>query len=126
MTTMGEWLRRLRDRFGRERLDDDLKEELAFHRRNLERDARAAGESADAARSLGARRLGNATALREESRESWSIPWFDRALADLRYAIRGLRRAPGFTAAVVITLGLGIGATTTMFGVVDQLMYRPL
>src|SRR5688572_3839484 len=118
---MREWLRRLRDRLGRERLDDDLKEELAFHRRNLERDARAAGASELDAQSLAARRLGNVTALREEARELWSIPWLDRAIADLRYAVRGLRRAPGFTAAVVVTLALGIGATATMFGVVDQL-----
>jgi putative ABC transport system permease protein len=44
---------------------------------------------------------------------------------NLRYALRGLRRAPGFTAAVIITLGLGIGANAAMFGVVDRLMFRP-
>ena len=126
VASVREGFRRLRDRFTRERLDADLKEELAFHRRNLERDARAAGASEDDARSSAARRLGNVTAYREAARDAWSIPWLDRATADLRYALRGLRRAPGFTAAVVITLGLGIGATTTMFGVVDQLMYRPL
>ncbi len=44
---------------------------------------------------------------------------------DLRYTLRGLRRSPGFTAAVIVTLGLGIGANAAMFGVIDRLMFRP-
>ncbi len=55
-----------------------------------------------------------------------SILALDHFRQDVRYAARGLRRSPGFTAAVVITLGLGIGANAAMFGVVDRLMFRPL
>jgi hypothetical protein len=51
--------------------------------------------------------------------------WLDHLRQDLRYALRGLRRAPGFTAAVIVTLGLGIGANAAMFNVIDQLMFRP-
>jgi len=54
---------------------------------------------------------------------SWS--WLDHFVKDLRYAIRGLRRSPGFTTTVVLTLGLGIGANAAMFGVIDRLMFRP-
>jgi len=54
---------------------------------------------------------------------SWS--WLDHFVKDLGYAIRGLRRSPGFTATVVLTLGLGIGANAAMFGVIDRLMFRP-
>ena len=51
--------------------------------------------------------------------------WLDHLRQDVRYAARGLRRSPGFTAAVVVTLGLGIGANAAMFNVIDQLMFRP-
>lgn len=49
----------------------------------------------------------------------------DEIVQDLRYAFRGLRKSPGFSAAVILTLGLGIGANVAMFGVVDRLMFRP-
>jgi predicted permease len=52
-------------------------------------------------------------------------PWLELLQQDLRYALRGLRRSPGFTATVILTLGLGIGANAAMFGVIDRLMFRP-
>jgi predicted permease len=60
------------------------------------------------------------------SRARWSISWLDRFRQDVRHALRGLRRSPGFTATVVVTLALGIGANVAMFDVVDRLMFRPL
>jgi putative ABC transport system permease protein len=58
-------------------------------------------------------------------RRRWSIPGLDHFQQDVRYAARGLRRAPGFTITVLLTLGLGIGANAAMFGVIDRLMLRP-
>ncbi|HEX9562445.1 MAG TPA: ABC transporter permease [Gemmatimonadaceae bacterium] len=120
---MREWLARFVDWFRRDWLDRELAEELRFHGEQLERDSGIAG--AEAGRTA-RRQLGNVTMVREAARERWSIPALDQVLQDTRFAVRGLRRSPGFTATVVVTLALGIGGNVAMFDVVDRLMYRPL
>jgi len=122
---MREWLARIVDWFRRDRLDAELREELEFHHAQIERDTRVAGENTVEAHWAARRRLGNVTRVREESRDRWSVPWFDHLQQDVRYAIRGLRRSPGFTLSAIVTLGLGIGANVAMFGVIDRLMLRP-
>ena len=121
---MREWIARLRDWLRRGTLDAELDEELAFHRAQIERDTRSAGATADEAAWAARRRLGSTVRVKREARARWSIPFLDQLLDDVCYAARGLRASPGFTAAVVITLGLGLGANTAMFGVVDRLLFR--
>jgi len=122
---MREWLARLRDWFRRDALERELDEELRFHRDRLERDARNDGEGGEIAPYVARRRLGSEMRVREAARDRWSLPWLDHFQQDVRYALRGLRRSPGFTFAVIATLGLGIGANAAMFGVIDRLMFRP-
>jgi putative ABC transport system permease protein len=109
---MRELFARLRDWVRRDQLEDELAEELRFHRAALERDGAAR------------RQLGNLTRITEESRDRWGLPWLDHLQQDVRYALRGLRLSPGFTTTVIVTLGLGIGANTAMFGLIDRLMFR--
>lgn len=118
---MRELLARLRDWLRRDQLDRELAEELQFHQQLLERDAAGQKSVPHAAR----RRMGNLTVIRESARERWSWPAVDQVLQDIRYTLRGIRRSPGFATAVLLTLGLGIGANAAMFNVVDQLMFRP-
>ena len=121
---MREWLSRILDWFRRDRLDAELVEELRFHQAQAERDAHAGGLALEDAASISRRQLGNITNVMEQARERWSIPWLDHLQQDVRYAVRALRRSPGFSLAVIVTLGLGIGANAAIFSAVDRLLFR--
>src|SRR6516165_3580134 len=72
------------------------------------------------------RKLGNATHIREEIYHMNTMTFFDTLVGDLRYALRLLARSPLFTAAALLTLALGIGGNTAIFGVIDSILIRPL
>jgi putative ABC transport system permease protein len=123
--TFREIALRLRAWARRERLERELADEMQSHVELLADDLRHDGLSSAEALVAARRQLGNATSQREASRDYWGFRVVDSALQDVRYAMRGLIRSPGFTATVVITLALGIGANAAMFAVIDRLMFRP-
>lgn len=126
MMTLHEIWVRLKTWRHRDELDAQVAAELTEHVGLLARDLEREGLSRDEALAAARRQIGHTTAQREVTREAWGFPALDTIAHDLRYAVRGLRRTPGFTAAAVLTLGLGIGANAAMFAVIDRLMLRPL
>ncbi len=119
------WLR-FRSVFRRRQLDRDLREELSFHLAMRQEKYQAAGQSSEDAAMSARRRFGNVTGLKEACREMWTFAWLESLAQDIRYGLRQLRRNPGFTAVAVITLALGIGATTAIFTLIDQVMLKSL
>jgi predicted permease len=101
----------------------EVDREMRFH---LDLEALSDKQRDAAERELAPRRiLGNVSYYREEVRRMTPLHWLDRVRQDAMYAWRGLKRSPGFTAGVVLTLGLGIGVNAAMFSLLDQLFVRP-
>ncbi|HLW52215.1 MAG TPA: ABC transporter permease [Candidatus Angelobacter sp.] len=119
--------RRLRLLFRpRESFDREMEEEMRLHRDLRARENRETGLDPEEAAYSAQRRFGNTLKLREQVHEAWSWRWLDNFGRDLKYGARRLRHQPGFTTVAVLTLALGIGANTSIFSLIQQVMFTPL
>jgi macrolide transport system ATP-binding/permease protein len=125
MNALVRWLRKTALLFRRRDFDQDLQEEMAFHREQTAKEFEAAGTTPEAARYAAMRQFGNATLLQERSREVVQFR-VETVVQDLRFALRQLRRSPGLALTAILVLALGIGASTAIFAFVDAVLIRPL
>jgi predicted permease len=109
-----------------QRRDDDIARELRAH---LELEAEEQGDrgvTSEEARHAARRLFGNATLVQEDTRAVWRSVVRDQTVEDVRYALRGARKSLGFSAVAILSLALGVGATTAVFGVLNAVALRPL
>src|ERR1700761_8179757 len=109
---MGELFRRIKYLINRRRLDAELEADMEFHREMAAR--------------TGRKNFGNTLRMREQAREAWGWTWLDRLAQDLRFGVRILVRAPGFTLLAVFVLAIGIGVNVSAFSIFNMVALKPL
>src|SRR5258705_842135 len=119
-------MNRILNWFRLRKLEDDLNRELQYHIDRRVTDLIDSGLPEPEARRRAALELGGATQVREEVRDMWLTRWLRDFVYDLRFSARSFRRSPSFTATAVLSLALGIGATTAIYSLVDQIILHAL
>src|SRR3984957_6316317 len=126
MPILRAWFVRLAGLFGGRQYDGGFDAELESHIQMHTEDNMRAGMTPKEARREALIKLGLAERGRESYRERRGIPWLETLLQDLRYTFRTLRKDSGFAIFAILIVGLGIGASCTIFSVVNTLLLRPL
>jgi len=123
---MKVFIRRVGGLFRERRRDAELHDEIQAHLDLLTDEYVRQGLSRDDARAAARREFGGVEPMKETYRDQRGLPFVDSALQDLRYVTRTLRRTPGLAAMAIVSLALGIGATTAVFSVLNAVTLRPL
>jgi putative ABC transport system permease protein len=126
MKLLRRTIRRLSGALSGRRRESDLAEELQLHIDMQTEDNIRSGMTPEEARRAARLKFGSLESIKESYRDQRGAPLLESIVADLRYAVRQLRRTPGFTAAAVLTIAIGIGANTAMFSVMDTVLWKPL
>ncbi len=116
----------VRSLFTKKQLDEQLSEEIKVHVEMATEANVAKGLARDEARYAALKEFGNVASFQQQASERRGWLWLEQAVQDFRYAIRQLNRNRRFAATIVLILALGIGACTSVFSVVDALLFRPL
>src|SRR5438132_9648585 len=119
-------MKRMLNWFRLRNLESDLDRELKYHVDRRVSDLIQSGLPEPEARRRAALELGGAAQVREEVRDVWLTRWLRDFIYDLRFSARSFLRSPSFTAATVLSLALGIGATTALYSLIDQVVLRAL